>query len=249
MDTLLQNTATNLAPQAAAQTNAAAMPVIPEKFLDPETKQIRLDMLLKSYLELEKKLASLPKAEAKITQNTDGNLLQNADMPEKYDITISHEMFTQDDDIDMVLRQNGFTNQQAQIVYDLAADKMVPLVLEIAHEFESERQIDRLITTFGSKERYQEIARQLLAFGQKHLPQDVLEGLASSYEGVMALYRLMQSGKPMATQQDPNMSQDGIMDETALRSMMRDPKYWRDKDEAFIKKVSDGFRQVFAERP
>lgn len=233
----MNNPVNNAAPSAPALQ-------IPEKFLDPQTKEIRTEALLKSYLELEKKLAT-PKA----TPPEEGNLLTAGDMAGQYDIKISHDMFTQDDEIDDMLRNHGFTNQQAQIVYDLAASKMVPLVLEIAHEFETERQMDRLIATFGSKERYQEIARQLSAFGQKHLPQDVLDGLGSSYEGVMALYRLMQSGKPMAAQNDPLAAQEGAMDETTLRSMMRDPKYWRDKDEAFIKKVSDGFRQVFAERP
>ncbi len=85
----------------------------------------------------------------------------------------------------------------------------------------------------------------MLAYGKKNLPGDVLDGLASTYEGVMALYRLMQSGKPMAIQQP---SENPSVDENTLRSMMRDPKYWRDKDAAFIKKVSDGFRQVFAEQ-
>lgn len=243
-------------PNSATDTTTPteAMPLaIPEKFLDPQTKEIRLDALLKSYLALEKKLASVKTAPLTADENTaqddPTNLLADDPASEAYNIVIHHDMFTQDDDIDATLRANGFTNQQAQIVYDLASEKMVPLVLEIAREFEAERQLDRLIATFGSKERYQEIARQLLAFGQKTLPQDVLDGLSSSYEGVMALYRMMQSGKPMATQNDPSQHQDGIMDETALRSMMRDPKYWRDKDEAFIKKVSDGFRQVFAERP
>lgn len=226
------------------QGTAPAQPVIPEKFIDPQTKEIRLDALIKSYLELEKKLA-VPQNEP----DTQDNLLTASPDSAAYEIVISHEMFTQDDEIDATLQAHGFTNAQAQIVYDLAAEKMVPLVLDIAREFEAERQMDRLIAAFGSKERYQEIARQLLAFGQKNLPQDVLHGLASTYDGVMALYRMMQAGKPMATQQHPTTAQDGIMDESTLRSMMRDPKYWRDKDENFIKKVSDGFRQVFAERP
>lgn len=242
---------TPMAQTSTGQNPATAAPQlhIPEKFLDPDTKEIRLEALLKSYLELEKKLAAPKSPDTATTADDQGNLLTAPEENTAYNIRIHHEMFTQDDEIDAVLQAHGFTNSQAQTVYDLAAEKMVPLVLEIAREFEAERQLDRLITAFGSKERYQEIARQLLAFGQKTLPQDVLDGLASSYEGVMALYRMMQSGKPMAAQNDPLTQQENIMDESALRSMMRDPKYWRDKDEAFIKKVSDGFRQVFAERP
>lgn len=215
---------------------------VPEKFRDKDG-QIRVDALLASYLELEKRF-STPKTTPQNPQ--DGNLLTLPATPQEYTIVISHEMFTEDDEINQRLHEKGFTNEQAQFLYDLAAEKMVPLILDIAREFEAERQIDRLIATFGSRERYLEVARQLLAYGQKHLQADVLEGLASSYDGVMALYRMMQAGKPLSQQSDP--AAETSMDETSLRSMMRDPKYWRDKDPAFVKKVSDGFRQVFADR-
>lgn len=55
---------------------------------------------------------------------------------------------------------------------------------------------------------------------------------------------MMQSSKPLAVHA---AEETPSIDENALRSLMRDPKYWREKDPAFIKKVSDGFRQVFSE--
>lgn len=220
---------------------------IPEKFLDKETNTIRVDALLKSYLELEKKHARDKKAQTDTPQDEQTNLLDKPQAATDYAIIISHDMFTQDDEINQRLFDHGFSNTQAQFLYDLAAEKMVPLVLEIAREFETERQLDRLITAFGGKDRYYEIARQLQAYGEKHLSQDVLESLSASYDGVMALYRMMQSNKPMATQHHDTLNAEPALDENALRSMMRDPKYWRDKDAAFIKKVSDGFRQVFSE--
>ncbi len=213
-------------------------PAVPDKFFDKEKNEIRIDALLKSYLELEKKLTQ-PKPEPV------QSLLDIPSDPKDYAITISHEMFTADDEINQRLHEKGFTNDQAQFLYDLAAEKMVPLILDIAQEFEAERQLDKLIATFGSKERFAEVSRQLLAYGKKSLPQDVLDGLASTYEGVMALYRMMQSGKPLSIQQP---SENPSIDEATLRTMMRNPKYWRDKDSAFIKKVSDGFRQVFSEQ-
>ena len=213
---------------------------IPEKFMDKEKNEVRVDALVKSYLELEKKL-NQPKEKDETPQS----LLNIPASPQDYKVEINHEMFTIDDEINQRLHENGFTNEQVQIVYDLGAEKIVPLVMEIAQEFEAERQTDKLIATFGSKERFAEISRQLLAYGKKNLPLEVLEGLSSTYDGVMALYRLMQSGKPMGVQQP---GENASVDENALRSMMRDPKYWRDKDAAFIKKVSDGFRQVFAEQ-
>eukprot|EP00752_Nemacystus_decipiens_P013114 g11603.t1 len=34
-------------------------------------------------------------------------------------------------------------------------------------------------------------------------------------------------------------------DEESLREMMRDPRYWRDKDPAVLEQVSSGFRQLY----
>lgn len=229
--------ATNL----LASDNAPA--TVPEKFIDKKTNEIRVDALLKSYLELEKKLAQAADP-AKMDADKLRSFLGVPATAGDYTIDISHEMFTQDDAINAKLHEKGFTNEQAQFVYDLAAEYMVPLILEIAQEFEAERQLERLVATFGGKDRYREVARQLAAFGKKNLPADVLDGLSGSYEGVMALYKMMQSGKPLAVQQPQEAAP---LDETALRSMMKDPKYWRDKDPSFVKKVSDGFRQVFAE--
>lgn len=154
---------------------------IPDKFFDKEKNEIRVDALLKSYLELEKKLSE-PKT------NIPQNLLNIQANAQEYAITISHDMFTEDDEINQRLYDMGYTNEQAQFLYDLAAEKMVPLILEIAENFEAERQMEKLVATFGSKERYTEISRQLLDFGKKHLPKEALEGLSSTYEGVMALF-------------------------------------------------------------
>jgi hypothetical protein len=220
------------------------IPATPEKFLDKETGGIRADALLKSYLELEKKLAA-SNDPSKFDRKKILGFLGVPEKPEDYAIAISHDMFTEDDAINAKLFEKGFTQEQAQFLYDLAAEYMVPLVLDIAREFEAERQLEKLVEAFGGKERYAEVSRQLLAYGRKNLPADVLEGLAGSFEGVMALYRIMQSNKPLSIQAPVA---DEALDPVALRAMMKNPKYWREKDPAFIKKVSDGFRQVFAEQ-
>src|SRR5690606_9120975 len=99
--------------------------------------------------------------------------------PDEYSaVVISHEMFSQDDEINKRLFEKGYTVEQAQFLYDLAAEYMVPLVLDIAAEFEAERQLEKLIHSFGSAERWAEISRQLLAFGRKNLPPEVLGGLS-----------------------------------------------------------------------
>jgi hypothetical protein len=31
-----------------------------------------------------------------------------------------------------------------------------------------------------------------------------------------------------------------------LRNMMRDPKYWRDHDEEYIRKIENGFKKLYS---
>lgn len=203
---------------------------LPEKFWDAETGEIRLDDLIKSYVALERKLsAAVPAAP------------QSAD---DYCINCDHGLFTPDRDLNARLHGQGFTQEQAQTVYDLAAERMVPMILEIAGEFRADREVERLAAAFGGPEKWQEVSRQLLAYGRKNLPPDVLENLSSSFEGVMMLHRMMKGDEPALS---PRMDSNPESTEDDLRGMMRDPKYWKQKDPAFISKVTEGFRRIYAE--
>jgi len=200
---------------------------IPAKFKDPKTGEVRIDVMAKSYKELEKKASQSPSAP------------KSAD---EYCIDCNHGLFEIDDEMNKIFHEKGFTNEQVQTVYDLAAEKMVPMVMELAGDFQADREIEKLITHFGGVDKWKEISRQLLAFGQKSLPADVLDSLSSSYEGVLALHNMM-GGK------EPTMSQTGEKATPAemndLNSMMRDPKYWRDKDPSFVAKVTEGFQKIY----
>ena len=35
------------------------------------------------------------------------------------------------------------------------------------------------------------------------------------------------------------------MSEQDLQAMMRDPRYWRDRDPSFVAQVTDGFRKMY----
>ncbi len=201
---------------------------IPEKFKDPETGNLRLEAMLKSYGELEKKLSSAP-----ATPKT----------PQDYCIKCDHGLFESDPEINTRLHAKGFTNEQAQEVYDLAAEKMVPMIGEVANEFKADNEVEKLINHFGGAEKWQEVSRQLLAFGQKNLPEDVLDNLSSSFEGVIALERMMKSGEP-SLQRGSGANVEGVS-HNELSSMMRDPRYWRDKDPSFVAKVTEGFKSVY----
>lgn len=203
--------------------------IVPDKFKNPESGAVRVEALLNSYAELEKKLSS--------------GTAQNApEKPEDYCVNCEHGLFEPDAEINQRLHAKGMSEEQVQEVYDIAAEKMVPMVKDIANDAKADRELEKLVEHFGGAEQWKSVSRQLLLFGQKNLPADVLNTLSSSYDGVLALHRMMQTGEPTLERKTDNPSAVG---EQELQSMMRDPKYWRDKDPAFVAKVTDGFKKVY----
>ncbi len=205
---------------------------IPAKFKNPDTGEVRVGDLAKSYSELEKKLSSQPRAPKS---------------HDEYCIDCSHGLFEEDAELNKRFHERGFTNEQVQFVYDIAAEKMAPMVMDLAADFQAEREVEKLVEHFGGPEKWKQISHQLLAYGQKNLPRDVLDTLASSYDGVLALFRMMKGDDKVSV--SASLKGEGSERDTLdLQSMMRDPKYWRDQDPSFISRVSEGFKKLYAEK-
>ena len=188
---------------------------------------MNIKAMAQSYKALEQKMSQNPKAPK---------------TPGDYCIDCSHGLFDMDEDMNKALHERGFTNDQVQFVYDLAAQKMVPMVIQMAGDFQADREIEKLVEHFGGVDKWREVSRQLLSFGQNNLPADVLDSLSSSFEGVLALHNMMGGTEPqISVSGDTNKSAE--MD---LQSMMRDPKYWRDKDPSFVAKVTEGFERMYS---
>jgi hypothetical protein len=203
---------------------------IPEKFWDSERGEMRTEALLKSYIELERKLGSIPSLD--IPQS-----------PQEYAIKLEDPLLQSDADINGRLHAAGFTRQQAQLVYDLAAERLTPMIAEVASVFEADSQIARLVDHFGSAERWRETSRQITAWGKSALPSQVFEALATTSEGVLAMHRMMSEREPGLVHGGSTAS--GAPTEVELKEWMRDPRYWRDQDPSFIDKVRQGFRKLY----
>lgn len=225
---------------------------IPQKFRDSETGNLRTDALLKSYLALEKKLSQPREMTLEQLKKCDKDMLCQAlgrpDKPEDYDVNAEDLDIEPIPEVNQKLFEAGLSQQQVQLVYELAQEQMVPLILDMAADFEADRELERLEAFFGGGEQWQQIAPQLLAFGRQNLPPQVLDGLSSSYEGVLALYHLMQNKEPSLggglSRQSGALNS---LDRNSLRAMMRDPKYWRDKDPEMVKRVTEGFSELYGE--
>jgi hypothetical protein len=175
------------------------------------------------------------------------SLLGVPDAPDGYCIDCGHGLFDADPVLNHKLHAAGFTPEQAQLVYDLAAERLVPMIQQIAFEFEAEREVARLINHFGGEDAWREISRQLLAWGKKNLPPAALDGLTTSYDGVVALHRMMTASEPAALRAAASAG-PALGNEADLHKMMRDPRYWRDRDPALLAKVTEGFRQLYPDR-
>lgn len=229
-----------------ADTPAGGDLPVPAKFRDPQTGEIRVRALLKSYLELERKMARMievpgPDADS----DAQAHFRRALGVPERaedYPIRPPHEMIQPDGEVNQRLLEAGFTPAQAQLVYDLAAERMLPAIETMTAEFEAEQQLDRLVEHFGGEEAWREVAGQLATWGRKTLPPEVFQALSTTAEGVLAMHRMMAAGEPgLVKDATPAASPS----EEELRRLMADPRYWRDRDPAVTRQVSDGFRRLY----
>lgn len=226
------------------QTDA---PQIPQKFLDPQTGVPDVAKLVRSYLELERKLSTMIAVPGDDADEAATSAFRRAlgipDTPDAYDIKVGTDLLDIDPDVNGRMHAAHFTPRQAQLVYDMATERMLPAITDMASEFEAQKQRERLVAHFGGDTAWREIARQLNAWGTAHLPRDVFEALASTSDGVLALHTMMQSGSP------PRLAGGGTavasLTEEDLAKMMRDPRYWKHKDPAFMAEVSEGFRRLY----
>ncbi|WP_300300925.1 hypothetical protein [Ferrovibrio sp.] len=219
---------------------------IPEKFRDPQSGELRVDLLLKSYRALEQKLAgtvSVPGEDA--DDDSRQRFLQAMgvpDSPDGYEIALKDPALLPDPDVNRRLHEAGFTPAQAQLVYDLACEHVAPHLHRLAGEFRYRGEREKLVQRYGSEARFAETARALEAWGKRNLPEPVFAALASSYEGIVALETMMQGGDPKLA-----MGERGgeTLSEEQLVGLMRDPRYWKKRDPEILAKVTEGFRRLY----
>lgn len=219
---------------------------IPEKFWDQESGKVRLEALAKSYTELERRLSrsvSLPRDDNDVKAIE--RLRRAIGVPESaeaYEIELEDGLVEPDTELNQKLHSEGFTNRQVQFVYDLASDRLSPMIESAVATIREERDLERLETHFGGADAYADVSEQIMQWAQANVSDEIVDSLASSVEGVITLHRLMKSDEPSLLSRQMSGSVD---EEARLKQMMQDPRYWRDRDPAFISEVTSGFRKVY----
>ncbi len=203
---------------------------LPDRFRDSDTGDVRTEALIDAYLELETQLEGRPSREV-------------PDSPDGYAVSVDTDLLAIDAEVNAKLHAAGFDQNQAQLVYDLAASHLLPMVAEVASAYEAEGQIAKLKQDFGGDEQWREVSRQMQVWGEGHLPADVYGVLATTREGVLAMHKMMAGGEPALLGNAG--SEKTLPTDAELKQMMRDPRYWRDQDKSLVEKVREGFRQIY----
>lgn len=204
---------------------------LPDAFWDAETKTINFEKLIEDY-------NYLAARDENLVETNKRNIPESY---EKYEIEIPEEL-ERDDEVLKRFHQCGFSNDQAQLVYNLANERVVPALKDLASNFESKKQQEKLVGYFGSQERFNQVSRQISSWAKKNVRNEVYDALATTAEGVIALYKMMSSNEPMINK-EPSAVEE--LNEASLKKMMQDPRYWRDHDRAYVEKITKGFEQLY----
>ena len=233
-----------------SEATASATPTkpdqLPEKFWDGEANEIRVENLLKSYLELERKLGrsvALPSDDDNEGWSKLYDVVGRPESPEDYAIEAPHPLLSADPEVNRALHEAGLSQKQAQIVYDLAGRHLIPTLESAMSEIEATQEQGRLARHFGGEERWQNVSDQLQKWASKTLAPEVYETLSSSHDGVLAMYEMMRRKEPtLVSAGGPGPS---AATEAELNAMVGDPRYWRDRDPEFIARVTEGYRRLY----
>ena len=218
------------------------MEQIPEKFLN-ENGELNTDALVKSYCELEKKIGGMISVP---NENSDDDVKQKFNhaigVPDNADDYPKNNLFD-DESVREKFHQIGLTAKQVEQIYNIAEEFLQPTLSNLFQLQIETNAINELKNFFGSEQKMKDAMKEINAFGEKFLPKDAFDELCSTPQGIQGVYKMMQSMEPeVLTDESVN---ENLSDDD-LRKMMQDPKYWRDHDSEYIRKIENGFKKLYS---
>ncbi len=215
---------------------------VPEKFLN-EDGTLNTDALLKSYSELEKKIGNMISVPADDADESARMKFNRAiGVPENADLYPTNPLFD-DSDLRTQFFEIGLTSSQVEKIYKIAEEYLSPVLSELFKIKNETNEISELRNFFGGEEKMKEALHAINSFGEKYLPREAFDELCSTAQGIQGVYRMMQSMEP-SVQTDESSSKK--LTDSDLRRMMRDPKYWREQDPEYVRKIENGFKKLYS---
>ncbi len=215
---------------------------VPEKFLD-ENGELNTSALVKSYCELEKKMSgmvSIPNEES--DEGAKQKFNHAIGVPESASEYPTNDLFD-DESVRNKFHEIGLTSKQVEQIYSIAEEFLQPTLKNLFELQNQTNAINELKNFFGGNEKMNDAMREIKSFGEKYLPADAFEELCSTPQGIQGVYKMMQSFEPNVLT-DKNETKN--LSDDMLRNMMRDPKYWRDQDPEYVRKIENGFKKLYS---
>ena len=215
---------------------------IPEKFLNTDGT-LNTTALIKSYTELEKKIGtmiSVPNADSDDATREKFN--RAIGVPSSASEYPTHELYD-DENLRQKFFEIGLTSTQVEKIYDIANEFLSPVISDLFSTQDEKNSINELKSFFGGDEKMTDALRAIESFGKQFLPRDAFDALCATPQGIQSVYKMMQSMEP-SVQTDRNATKN--LTDSDLRRMMRDPKYWRDGDAEYVRKIENGFKKLYS---
>ena len=218
------------------------MEQIPEKFLN-ENGELNTSALVKSYRELEKKMSNMV---AIPTADSDENVKQKFNhaigVPDNIEDYPKNSLFD-DESVRNKFHEIGLTSKQVEQIYSIAEEFLQPTLKNLFELQKQTNAMNELKNFFGSTQKMNDALKEINAFGEKFLPASAFDELCSTPQGIQGIYRMMQSIEPEVLT-DKNATEN--LSDDDLRNMMKDPKYWRDQDPEYVRKIENGFKKLYS---
>ncbi len=218
------------------------MEKIPEKFKNDDGT-LNTDALIKSYTELEKKIGSMISVPDENADNVAREKFNRAiGVPDYISEYPTNDLFD-DDSLREKFHEIGLTTHQVEKIYSIAEEFLSPVLHDLFAIQNESAAINEMKKIFGGTEKMYEALRAINAFGEKFLPIEAFDALCATPQGIQSVYKMMQSMEPSV---NTDKSSDENLTDSDLRRMMRDPKYWRDNDTEYIRKIENGFKKLYS---
>jgi len=218
------------------------MEQIPEKFLNQDG-ELNTSALVKSYCELEKKMSNMVSVP---TPDSDESVKQKFNhaigVPDDIKDYPTNSLFD-DESVREKFHEIGLTSSQVEKIYAIAEEFLQPTLKNLFELQNQTNAINELKKFFGDDEKMNDAMHEINEFGKRFLPKDAFDELCSTPQGIQGIYRMMQSMEPEVL---TNKNATENLSDEDLRNMMRDPKYWRDHDEEYIRKIENGFKKLYS---
>lgn len=218
------------------------MEQIPEKFLD-DKGELNTSALVKSYCELEKKMSNMiPLPNDESDEATKQKFNHAIGVPDNATDYPTNPLF-EDESVREKFHEIGLTSKQVEQIYAIAEEFLQPTLKNLFQLQNQTNAINELKKFFGDEEKMNDALREINSFGEKYLPKDAFDELCATPQGIQGIYKMMQSLEPDVL---TNKNTTEILSDNVLRDMMRDPKYWRDHDPEYVRKIENGFKKLYS---